>query len=62
MGPYDESEKAKVLESLLKKRSKTNSDDEFFESLDKVERVILTEIHFGLYKVSEEHKKLLEMK
>jgi len=62
MSPLDESVKAKVLISLLKKRRETSGDDEFFESLDKVERVVLTEIHFGLYKVSPDDKKLLELK
>ncbi|MDH5681030.1 MAG: hypothetical protein OEZ36_05565 [Spirochaetota bacterium] len=62
MSPLDDSVKAKVLQSLLKKRSEHQDDDEFFGSLDKIERVVLTEIHFGLYKVSPRDKKLLDLK
>lgn len=59
---YDDDEKKRVLESLIKKRKKHPDNDEaFFETLDKVEQVFLTHIHFGLYKVNEEDKALLQM-
>ncbi len=62
MSIHNESVREKALESLIQKRLKHPEDDIFYESLDKVERVLLTDIHFGLFKVSDENKKLLEMK
>ncbi len=62
MSVHNEIDKAKALESLVTKRKEHPADGPFFDSLDKVERVLLTDIHFGIFHVHEDVRKLLEMK
>ncbi len=62
MSVHNETDKEKALESLVSKRKEHPADGAFFDSLDKVERVLLTDIHFGIFHVNEEIRELLEMK
>ncbi|GMT49567.1 MAG: hypothetical protein IEMM0008_1106 [bacterium] len=62
MSVHNETDKEKALKSLVSKRKEHPGDGAFFDSLDKVERVLLTDIHFGIFYVNEDLRKLLEMK